>query len=156
MGNLLSFEALVRKIRHLKRQGKKIAFTNGCFDLLHVGHLETFERIKRHADCLIVAVNSDSSVRRIKGRNRPLVPARERARLVASLKPVDYVTIFSEETPRRVIRSLRPDLLAKGADWKGKKIAGQQEVESWGGRFLLMPYRKNRSSTRLLRQLRQL
>ncbi len=151
---VLPLPILVRVVRRLRRQGKRFAFTNGCFDLLHVGHLSYLERIKRHADLLIVAVNSDSSVRRLKGFGRPVVPARERARLVAALKPVDYVTIFSESTPLKVIRAIRPDLLAKGGDWKAEKIVGARWVRSYGGRVMVVPYLRGHSSSVLIERSR--
>ena len=141
--------------RRLQRKGKTVAFTNGCFDLLHVGHLDVLERIKRRADVLVVAVNSDASVRRLKGPGRPLVPARERARLIAALQPVDYVTLFSEPTPLNAIRAIRPDLLAKGGDWTRERIVGAGFVESHGGRVVVVPYLKGRSTTRLLEKIRR-
>ena len=138
----------------MRRQGKRIAFTNGCFDLLHIGHLTYLEQIKRRADILVVAVNSDSSVRGLKGAGRPVVPARERARLVAALKPVDFVTVFPEPTPLNVIRAVRPDLLAKGGDWKGNLVVGRSEVKSWGGQVLLLPYQKGHSTTKILKRIK--
>ncbi len=153
-GHVLSLNKLLPIVRRLRRQGKIVAFTNGCFDILHIGHLEVLERVKQEADCLIVAVNSDASVRRLKGPGRPVVRARERARLIASLKPVDYVTLFSEDTPLKVIQAIRPNLLAKGADWKLNRIVGKEVVESAGGRVLAVPYRKNHSTTRLLQRIR--
>lgn len=146
----LPLSKLVQVLKRLRRQGKTIAFTNGCFDLLHVGHLDTLERTKRLADVLVVGVNSDASVRRLKGAGRPVVRESERARLVAGFKPVDYVTLFSESTPIRLIQMIRPDVLAKGADWKGKDLVGQKEVESWGGRVVLLPFLKGRSTTALI------
>ena len=154
-GNVLPLKKLLPVVRRLKRQGKVVAFTNGCFDLLHTGHVDTLERIRRLADCLIVALNSDASVRRLKGRHRPIVPARERARLVAALKPVDYGTLFSEDTPLNVIRALRPDILAKGGDWSPGRIVGREVVESYGGRVAVLPYLKGRSTTGLIRRVRK-
>ncbi len=154
--SVLSLHRLIPVVRRLRREGKRIAFTNGCFDLLHAGHLEYLERIKRKADVLIVAVNSDSSIRRIKGSSRPIVPEKERARLVASLKPVDVVTIFSEPTPLKVIEAIRPDLLAKGGDWSRQRIVGREIVESSGGKVLVIPYLKGHSTTRLLQRIRRL
>jgi len=152
--NVLPLKKLLPILRRKKQQRKRIAFTNGCFDLLHIGHLTYLEQVKKRADVLVVAVNTDASVRRIKGPGRPVVPAAERARMVAALKPVDYVVLFSEATPLRVIRAIRPGLLAKGADWKGKEVVGQKEVESWGGRVLLLPYVSGHSTTRLIRRSR--
>lgn len=156
MRNILALKELVHVVRRLKRQGKTVAFTNGCFDLLHAGHLNILQRIKRRADVLIVAINSDSSVRRLKGPGRPVVPARERAALVAALKPVDYVTIFAEPTPLRVIRFIRPDLLVKGADWSAPEVVGREVVERCGGKALLLPYLQGHSTTRLLQRIRRL
>ncbi|MBI3333729.1 MAG: D-glycero-beta-D-manno-heptose 1-phosphate adenylyltransferase [Candidatus Omnitrophica bacterium] len=152
---VLPLTELVRVVRRLRAKGKVIAFTNGCFDLLHAGHLDTLERIKRRADLLIVGINSDASVRRLKGPGRPLVPARERARLIAALKPVDLVAIFAEPTPLRLIRAIRPDILAKGGDWKRGEIVGRELVESYGGKVLVVPYMKSHSTSRLLQRVRQ-
>jgi D-beta-D-heptose 7-phosphate kinase/D-beta-D-heptose 1-phosphate adenosyltransferase len=143
-------------VRRLRRRGTRIAFTNGCFDLLHIGHLKVFEMLKSQADCLIVGVNSDSSVRRLKGSSHPIVPAHERAALVASLKGVDYVTIFSEPTPLRLIREIQPDLLAKGGDWKRERIVGADFVQSRGGKVLVVPTVKGHSTTRLLHHIQNL
>ncbi len=153
MKSVLSLKKLLPIVRRLQRQRKIVAFTNGCFELLHIGHLDTLERIKKEADCLIVAVNSDASVRRLKGPGRPVVPAAERARMIASLKPVDYVILFSEDTPLKLIQAIRPNLLAKGADWKLDKIVGKEVVEASGGRILAVPYRKNHSTTRLFHRM---
>lgn len=152
-GQVLSLSQLLPILRRLRRQGKTIAFTNGCFDLLHVGHLDYLEKIKRRADCLIVGINSDASVRRLKGPGRPVMPLQERARFLAALKPVDYVTVFSEPTPLKLIQAIRPDLLAKGGDWRREKIVGREVVESFGGKVLVIPYLKNHSTTRLIRHL---
>ena len=151
---VVSLPWLIRQIGRLRRQKKSIAFTNGCFDLLHAGHLSYLEKIKQRADVLIVGVNSDASVRELKGSGRPLVPARERARLVAALKPVDFVVLFAEKTPLRLIRSIQPDLLAKGADWKQQEIAGKAIVESAGGRVMRVPFLKGHSTTGLIQKLK--
>ena len=155
MGSVLSLKQLLPVVRKLRRQRKKIAFTNGCFDILHIGHLDSLERIKKRAHVLIVAVNSDSSVRRLKGKGRPVVPVAERARLVAALKPVDYVVIFSEDTPLKTIRALQPDLLAKGGDWKPAQIVGSAIVRARRGKVISVPHLKGHSTTRLLDSLRK-
>ncbi len=151
---VLALNRLVSVVRRLRRQGKTIAFTNGCFDLLHAGHLDYLQRIKKKADCLIVAVNSDSSVRKIKGPHRPIIPVKERSALVAALKPVDYVTIFPETTPLKVIGVVKPDILAKGGDWKPNQIVGGDLVKSSGGRVLVIPYLKKHSTSRLIQRIR--
>ena len=152
---VLPLKKLLPILQRLRRQGKRIAFTNGCFDLLHIGHLTYLEQIKRRADILVVGVNSDASVRGLKGPGRPVVPARERARLVAALKPVDFVMIFSEPTPLKVIRAIRPDLLAKGGDWRPDSIVGSEIVKSYGGRVAVIPTVAGHSTTRLIARGKQ-
>jgi D-beta-D-heptose 7-phosphate kinase/D-beta-D-heptose 1-phosphate adenosyltransferase len=111
-------------------------FTNGCFDLLHVGHVRTLEQARALGDRLIVAMNTDGSARRLKGPTRPIVPQRQRAEVLAALQCVDWVVLFGEPTPLSLIRTLRPDVLAKGGDWSLDTIVGRVEVESWGGRVV--------------------
>ena len=127
---------LTRRVASAQRAGETIVFTNGCFDLLHVGHVRSLEQARRLGDRLIVAVNSDASVRRLKGASRPLVPARQRMEIVSALECVDWVVQFRAATPLSIIRTLRPDVLAKGGDWSLDQIVGRAEVESWGGRVV--------------------
>ena len=132
-----------------------LVFTNGVFDLLHVGHVALLEAARAEGDALLVGVNSDASVRRLgKGTDRPLVPERERARLVAALQSVDTVVLFDEETPLTLIRRLRPDVLAKGADYGRDAIIGGDEVEGWGGRVVRVPIVPGYSTTELLARFR--
>jgi len=133
---LLSMQQATRAVAAARRRGKRVVFTNGCFDLLHVGHIRSLEQARALGDRLVVAVNSDASVRRLKGPVRPLVPARQRAEVLAALACVDWVVVFSEDTPLRMIRRLRPHVLAKGGDWSLDTIVGREEVESWGGRVV--------------------
>jgi D-beta-D-heptose 7-phosphate kinase/D-beta-D-heptose 1-phosphate adenosyltransferase len=123
-------------VRSARSRGERIVFTNGCFDLLHVGHVGSLQEARALGDRLVVAVNSDAGVARLKGPGRPLVPARERAELLAALACVDWVTIFRADTPLSLIRVLRPDVLAKGGDWPRHAIAGADEVEKAGGRVV--------------------
>jgi D-beta-D-heptose 7-phosphate kinase/D-beta-D-heptose 1-phosphate adenosyltransferase len=118
----------------LRRQAKKVVFTNGCFDILHRGHIECLRKAKSFGDVLVVGLNSDSSVRKIKGEKRPILPQGDRAEILASLEMVDYVVIFGQETPQKVIASLVPDVLAKGGDYRKDEIVGRDIVESSGGR----------------------
>lgn len=138
------------------RAGKaQVVFTNGVFDLLHVGHITLLEAARAEGDALVVGINSDASVRRLgKGRDRPVVPERDRARLVAALAAVDCVVLFAEETPLALIRALRPDVLVKGADYAPEAIVGAADVEGWGGRVLRVPLVKDLSTTGLLERLR--
>jgi D-beta-D-heptose 7-phosphate kinase/D-beta-D-heptose 1-phosphate adenosyltransferase len=121
-------------VRAAQRRGERVVFTNGCFDLLHVGHVRSLEQARSLGDRLLVAINRDASVRRIKGPSRPVVPERQRAELVAGFACVDWVVLFGQTTPLSLIRALRPDVLAKGGDWRLDDIVGRREVESWGGR----------------------
>ena len=137
----------------LKAKGKSIVFTNGCFDILHYGHVKYLQEAKQKGDILIVAVNADSSIRRIKGRNRPIVSEKNRVRMIAALEGVDYVILFTEVTPLKVIKAVKPDILVKGADWKKAEIAGADFVRSYGGRVLTVPLVKNQSTTNLIRKI---
>lgn len=138
----------------LREKGKKIVFTNGCFDLLHAGHVKYLEKAKKSGDILLVAVNTDGSVRRLKGRNRPIMPQGDRAEILAALGCVDYVTFFNEITPADIIKYLRPDILVKGADYKIKEIAGNDIVEGYGGRVRTISLLKGRSTSSIIIKIR--
>ncbi len=151
---ILKFSALSRLSQKLRKAGRKIVFTNGTFDLLHLGHVTYLEKAKCMGDLLVVGVNTDRSVRSYKGPGRPLNHEQDRLRVLAALECVDYVVLFDEPTPIRLIKALRPHVLAKGADWKVSQIAGAKEVMGWGGgvaRIRLVP---GRSTTRLLKLLK--
>jgi D-beta-D-heptose 7-phosphate kinase/D-beta-D-heptose 1-phosphate adenosyltransferase len=135
-GKLLSRTAAAGAVARARRRGERVVFTNGCFDLLHVGHVRCLEAARRLGDRLVVGVNADASVRRIKGAGRPIVPARQRAEVIAGLGCVDWVVVFPESTPLALIRRLRPDVLAKGGDWAQRAIVGRAEVLGWGGRVV--------------------
>jgi D-beta-D-heptose 7-phosphate kinase/D-beta-D-heptose 1-phosphate adenosyltransferase len=136
----------------LRRRGLSVVFTNGCFDLLHSGHVALLEKARSLGDVLFVGVNDDRSVRRLKGRGRPIVPLRERCELLAGLRAVDGVVPFSEDTPARLIARLRPDILVKGSDYRKLEIVGRQVVEAGGGRVVRVALRRGRSSTGLIRR----
>ena len=155
MGKILTWEVLQQEVERLRGMGKKIAFTNGCFDILHVGHVRYLREARRTGDCLILALNSDASVRAIKGEQRPLVPEAERAEVVAALECVDYVTLFPETTPLRLIERLRPDILVKGADWREEAVVGREAVLSWGGRVVLSPLVDGVSTTNIVAKVLQ-
>jgi len=151
---LLPLARLRREVAAARRRGERIVFTNGCFDLLHVGHLRCLEGARRLGDRLVVAVNGDASVRRLKGPGRPLVPARERALLLAGLACVDWVVQFRSDSPLALIRALRPDVLAKGGDWPLAAIAGRAEVLAWGGRVVRLPELPGVRTSHLLARVR--
>jgi D-beta-D-heptose 7-phosphate kinase/D-beta-D-heptose 1-phosphate adenosyltransferase len=135
-GKVLARAPLVQAVRRARLRGERVVFTNGCFDLLHRGHVRSLEQARSLGDRLLVAVNGDASVRRLKGPERPLVPARQRMELVAALECVDWVTGFDADTPLALIRAVRPDVLAKGGDWALSEIVGRADVEGWGGRVV--------------------
>jgi D-beta-D-heptose 7-phosphate kinase/D-beta-D-heptose 1-phosphate adenosyltransferase len=131
---ILTRRAARTAVRAAQRRGERVVFTNGCFDLLHVGHVRSLEQARGLGDRLIVGVNRDASVRRLKGHARPIVSERQRAEMLAALRCVDWVVLFGEETPLALIRAVRPDVLAKGGDWRLGEIVGGADVLSWGGR----------------------
>jgi rfaE bifunctional protein nucleotidyltransferase chain/domain len=145
----LGWPALKGRLDRERRRGRRIVFTNGVFDILHSGHLKVFEWAKRQGDVLVVGVNSDASVRRLKGPKRPIVGGKERGILVAGLEPVDYVTLFSEDTPARLIEMIRPDVLVKGGDYKPDQIVGREHA----GKVVRIPLVKGRSTTDIVRRV---
>ncbi|MBU0502908.1 MAG: D-glycero-beta-D-manno-heptose 1-phosphate adenylyltransferase [Candidatus Omnitrophota bacterium] len=155
MRKILPLDLLKKNIISLKRQGKKIVFTNGCFDILHYGHVKYLEDASHKGDCLVVAINSDVSVRRIKGNHRPIVKEMDRARVLAGLKSVDYVVIFKQETPLEVIEYIKPDILVKGADWGLKDIVGREAVLKYGGKVSVIRFLKGYSTTKLINKIAQ-
>lgn len=150
---IVNREQLHRELVRLRTEGKKIVFTNGCFDILHVGHARYLKEAKETGDILVLALNSDSSVKAIKGGKRPLIPEEERAYMIASLEVVDYVTIFSETTPLELIEYLRPDILVKGGDWAEDKVVGRESVREWGGKVVIVPEIKNASTTNIVEKI---
>jgi len=147
-------EAILRFGRE-KRNGRRVVFTNGCFDLLHPGHIRGFELARQMGDVLIVGLNSDASVRQLKGPTRPVIPEGERVEILSALEPIDAVIIFNELTPREVISRLLPDVLVKGGDWPGDQIAGREEVEAAGGRVVSIPFVTGYSTTSMLQKVRE-
>lgn len=148
-----SWPELVKIRARLRRQGKTVVFTNGCFDLLHGGHILLFRKARSLGDILVVALNSDASIRRLKGPTRPVFPLAERQEVLAALECVDYVTSFSQDTPRKIIAALLPDVLVKGGDWGKGEIVGRSEVEGAGGRVVRVPYLRGHSSTNIIAKI---
>ncbi len=146
-----NIDELIEIRKSLKQQRKKVVFTNGVFDILHAGHVDYLTKTKEKGDILIVAVNSDASVSRIKGPARPVVPQHERAFIISSLKPVDFVTIFEEDTPYETIKKIIPDVLIKGADWAVDKIVGKDIVEANGGTVETIEFINNQSTTNIIK-----
>jgi len=155
MGKIVSQDELIPLIAREKRNGRRVVFTNGCFDLLHPGHVRCLAEARALGDLLVVAINSDSSVRGNKGPERPLVPQNDRAEVLAALSSVDYVTIFDEPTPRDLIARVLPSVLVKGADWAPNEVVGREQVEAAGGRVISIPLAPGYSTTRLLQKIRK-
>ena len=152
MGRIYSREALLEARDVWKRAGKTVVFTNGCYDILHPGHIRLLERARSLGDVLVLALNTDSSIQRLKGPTRPLIGQEQRARLVSRLAAVDAVVLFNEDTPRELIAEVLPDVLVKGADWS-HFIAGREEVEAAGGRVVALPLEPGFSTTNIAERL---
>ena len=150
---VMTREDLSREVAKLHEKRKAVVFTNGVFDIIHRGHVEYLNRARELGDYLIVAVNSDASVKRIKGEKRPIVSEADRAFVVSNLKCVDYVCVFGEDTPYDVIKSLQPDVLVKGADWKIENVVGKDIVEARGGRVVTIDYLTGRSTTNIINKI---
>jgi len=150
---VLTLEQTIVQFAREKRNGKRVVFTNGCFDLLHPGHIRLLESARALGDFLIVGINSDAGVRSLKGPGRPVIPASERAEILASLECVDAVLIFDEPTPQKVIAALLPDVLVKGGDWPGDQIVGREEVEAVGGKVVRVDVVQGFSTTDILKKI---
>lgn len=145
--------ALAEVVAQLRQIGKRVVFTNGCFDILHPGHIYTLTQAKALGDVLIVAINSDASVRRLKGERRPILSQDERAVMLAALEVVDYVTVFAEDTPLALIELLQPHVLVKGGDWNPETVVGREVLEANGGRVVLIPYQEGLSTTGIIERV---
>lgn len=152
---IVSITSLKQIIAGLKRKGQRIVFTNGCFDILHYGHIKYLQDARRKGDYLVVAVNSDSSIKKIKAKNRPVIAQSDRLKTVAALSSVDFVILFSADNPLRLIKTLKPDILVKGADWSKGKIIGGDFVESYGGKVMTVNLVKGRSTSAIIEKIRR-
>jgi rfaE bifunctional protein nucleotidyltransferase chain/domain len=148
-----TLEELLEIRQQLRREGKKLVFTNGCFDILHAGHVRYLNQARAMGDVLVLALNSDDSVRTLKGANRPIVPENERAEVLAALACVDYIFLFDDLTPQRVIDAIVPDILVKGADWGISEIVGRETVEQAGGEVRSLPLVEGASTTNIIQKI---
>ena len=153
-GKILSRDELREERARLRAAGRRLVFTNGCFDILHVGHVRYLAAARRLGDALLVAINSDRSVRELKGAGRPVMNERERAEMLAALRAVDYVTIFDELSPRQLITEILPDVLVKGGDYQLDEIHGREEVEAAGGRVLSLPFVEGASTSSIIERIK--
>jgi rfaE bifunctional protein nucleotidyltransferase chain/domain len=147
--------ALIRERDRLRREGKRVVFTNGCFDLLHPGHVRYLTEARSLGDVLIVGLNSDRSVRVLKGEGRPILNEQERSEVIAGLEAVDFVVVFDEETPRELVAELLPEVLVKGGDWPTDQIIGREEVEAAGGRVFSLPYIEGSSTSEIVQRVKR-
>jgi rfaE bifunctional protein nucleotidyltransferase chain/domain len=151
---IVTVRQLTKRLRRLRK--KTVVFTNGCFDILHYGHVAYLEEAKKLGDILVIGVNTDASVRRLKGKQRPVNGQTDRARVLAALGCVDFVVFFNEDTPQELVKTLHPDVLVKGGDWDVSRIVGAQDVLAAGGKVCTIPFIKNRSTTKIINKLRAL
>ncbi|MCI8654228.1 MAG: D-glycero-beta-D-manno-heptose-7-phosphate kinase [Angelakisella sp.] len=151
---IVSKEEAVRTAAALHRQGKRVVFTNGCFDIVHAGHISSFRKAREYGDVLFLALNSDASVRRIKGDKRPIVTQEHRLTLLESISEIDYLVLFDEDTPETLIREIRPDVLIKGKDWEGKAVAGGDFVQEYGGQVCFIDLEEGLSTTNIINKIR--
>ena len=149
-GKLKNLDELTELAAQARQNGKSVVFTNGCFDILHRGHVHVLRQAKAAGDLLIVALNSDRSVQEIKGAHRPVLPESDRIELIGAMEMVDYVIIFDEPDPYKLIAAIKPDVLAKGGDWSAEKIIGADVVEQAGGRIVMIPYLKGFSTSEII------
>jgi len=150
---IVTLKALKKILKRLREQNKRIVFTNGCFDIIHAGHVRVLKKSKKKGDVLIVGLNSDKSVRKIKGKKRPIMNERDRALILDSIKYVDYVVLFDEETPYNLIKEIEPDVLVKGADYKRDEVVGADIVIKKGGEVFLVPLLKGKSTTDVIEKI---
>lgn len=153
MEKIVPLEEMLNVVCQLKRAGRKVVFTNGCFDLIHPGHVRYLQKARALGDCLLVGLNSDRSVRELKGDSRPILTELERAQILAGLESVSYVIIFDDRTPARLIQALLPDILVKGGDWETDQIVGRAEVEAFGGKVLSLPFEPGQSTTSIIQRI---
>jgi len=156
MSKIKGLRALKTALEKVRARKARVVFTNGCFDIVHAGHVRYLRKARSYGDCLVVGLNSDVSVRAIKGPTRPIVPQDERAEVLSALEFVDYVVIFDEPTPLRLITAIRPDVLAKGADWAARDIVGNSVVRANGGRIRRVTLVKGRSTTNIIKRIIEL
>lgn len=156
LGKIRTISDLVPELELRKSRGESIVFTNGCFDILHAGHVRYLEQCRLHGHVLVIGLNSDVSVRaQNKDANRPIIPAEQRAQVLAAMQAVDYIVVFDEPTPAEVIKALNPDVLVKGADWADKGVIGRDHVEANGGQVVLLPLLDGLSTTAIIERIRE-
>jgi D-beta-D-heptose 7-phosphate kinase/D-beta-D-heptose 1-phosphate adenosyltransferase len=150
---IISLSRLIRKVKTLKQKNKRIVFTNGCFDILHFGHIKYLQDAKAKGDYLVVAVNSDASIKKIKAKNRPVIGQGDRLKTIAALESVDFAVLFNEDNPFKLIKAIKPDVLIKGSDWSKARIIGADFVQSYGGEVATVKLIKGRSTSKIIEKI---
>jgi D-beta-D-heptose 7-phosphate kinase/D-beta-D-heptose 1-phosphate adenosyltransferase len=156
MNKIFSQKDLIKELKKEKYKNKKIVFTNGCFDILHVGHVSYLEKAKKKGDLLVVALDTDKAVKKLKGKDRPINDLKSRQIVISALESVDFVTSFDNADPLPLIKKIRPHILVKGGDWKVEQIRGAKEVLGWGGKVYSLPYVKDKSTTNIIKKIKSL
>ncbi|MFN4226987.1 MAG: D-glycero-beta-D-manno-heptose 1-phosphate adenylyltransferase [Candidatus Ratteibacteria bacterium] len=155
MDKIKSIEEIEKISSNLRKEGKTIVFTNGCFDILHPGHIKVLKKAKSIGDILIVGLNSDKSIRMIKGKKRPIIDQKGRCEILSSLSMVDYIVIFEEKTPEKLIKAILPNFIVKGADYKKEEVVGKDIIERYGGKIVIVPLYKKYSTTNLIKKINE-
>lgn len=156
MEKVLSLKRLILELAPLRKKKKKVVFTNGCFDIIHAGHVRYLKKARSLGDVLVVGLNSDSSIGKIKGPTRPIVPEKERAEVLSAIMAVDYVVLFNEPSPIKLIEAIKPDVLVKGSDWAAHEIVGGDTVKAYGGKIARVRLVKGRSTTNIIKRILEL
>ncbi|MCQ9206619.1 MAG: D-glycero-beta-D-manno-heptose 1-phosphate adenylyltransferase [Omnitrophica bacterium] len=154
MNKVKTLREIKKIVSGLRKKRKRIVFTNGCFDILHYGHIKYLEKCKRLGNILVIGLNNDSSVKKIKGKNRPVTGEKERIAILSALEFVDFVVLFSDKTPEKLIKEIGPDILVKGGDWRVKDIVGAKDVKKRLGRVVTVPFVKGYSTTRMIKRIK--
>ena len=155
VSKVIKVSKLAYLVKTLKKKKKKIVFTNGCFDLIHPGHIKLLSSAKKQGEVLILGLNSDSSIRKIKGEKRPILKEKERVEILSAITYIDYIVVFKEETPFKLIKIIKPDVLVKGGDWKEKDIVGADFVKKQGGKVIRIKLKKGYSTTTLIEKIKK-
>ena len=156
MEKVKNFTQIAEIVNELKRKGKKIVFTNGCFDILHSGHIKLLKKAKELGDVLILGINKDKSIKKLKGKGRPIMNEKQRIEIISAIEFVDYVVPFGQPTPEKLIKRIKPDIIVKGGDYKKNEVIGKDIVEKYGGKVYIFPLVKNISTTKIIKKIKKM
>ena len=156
MEKVKNFTQIAEIVNELKRKGKKVVFTNGCFDILHSGHIKLLKKAKKLGDILILGINKDKSIKKLKGKGRPIMNEKQRIEIISAIEFVDYVVPFGQPTPEKLIKRIKPDIIVKGGDYKKNEVIGKDIVEKYGGKVYIFPLVKNISTTKIIKKIKKM